>query len=77
MIDAENLKRSANLSRVSCESETFHAEICNFMKTILYIDSCVARDRSRTERLAQAYLQKRLVTGDARLETVALEDLFL
>ena len=47
------------------------------MKTVLYIDSCINRERSRTERLAQAYLQKRLAAGDSRVETIVLEELAL
>ena len=44
------------------------------MKNILCIDSCIDRARSRTERLAQACLNKRLALGDAQLETIVLED---
>ena len=44
------------------------------MKTLLYIDSCINREHSRTERLAQAYLHKRLAAGDAKVETVILEE---
>ena len=47
------------------------------MKNILYVDSCINRAVSRTERLAQAYLQKRMELGDAQLETVVLEDFSL
>ena len=43
------------------------------MKNILYIDSCINRAHSRTERLAQAYLQKCLAAGD-RIDTVTLEE---
>ena len=46
----------------------------HFMKNILYIDSCINRDHSRTERLAQAYLQKRLTGENAHIETIVLED---
>ena len=46
----------------------------NFMKHILYIDSCINRGSSRTERLAQAYLHKRMAAGDAELETIVLEE---
>ena len=44
------------------------------MKKILYIDSCINRTNSRTERLAGEYLKKRLASGDAELETIILED---
>ncbi len=44
------------------------------MKKILYVDSCINRSHSRTERLAQAYLRKRLTAEDAVLETIVLED---
>lgn len=47
------------------------------MKKILYIDSCVNRDRSRTECLAQAFLRKRLAAGDAEIETIVLEEFSL
>ena len=44
------------------------------MKKILYIDSCINISSSRTERLAKAYLAKRLAAGDAEVETVVLEN---
>lgn len=43
------------------------------MKKILYVDSCVNRDTSRTERLAQALLA-RLDGPDVEIETLVLED---
>lgn len=43
------------------------------MKKILYVDSCVNRDTSRTERLAQALLS-RLDGDDVQIETLVLED---
>lgn len=45
------------------------------VKKILYIDACIKRDSgSRTERLAQAYLQKCLAAQDCSLSTVILEN---
>ena len=43
------------------------------MKNILYIDSCINRPHSRTERLAQAYLQNRQEAGDV-LDVIVLEE---
>lgn len=43
------------------------------MKNILYIDSCINRDHSRTERLARAYLQKLRESGDV-LDVIVLEE---
>ena len=43
------------------------------MKKILYIDSCVNRESSRTERLAQALLE-RLEGEDVEIETLVLEN---
>ena len=43
------------------------------MKRILYVDANVNRQTSRTERLAQALLE-RLSSGDAVVETLVLED---
>lgn len=43
------------------------------MNHILYVDSCVNRETSRTERLARALLD-RLDTADAQVTTVTLED---
>lgn len=43
------------------------------MKEILYVDSCVNRDKSRTERLAQALLA-RLTGPDVHVQTLVLED---
>lgn len=45
------------------------------MKKILYVDSCVNRDTSRTERLAQALLE-RLDGHEVEIETLVLEDEF-
>ena len=46
------------------------------MKTVLYVNACVTRNvASRTNRLAQAYLDKRC--NDCRIETVVLEQLSL
>lgn len=42
------------------------------MKNILYVDACVHRDTSRTEKLAQALLD-RLQGPDAQIESVVLE----
>lgn len=48
------------------------------MKTILYVNACVKRDvDSRTGRLAQAYLKKRLENQDCRVSTLALEDIIM
>ena len=48
------------------------------MKTLLYVNACVTRNvESRTNRLAQAYLKKRLETQSCHIETVVLEDLSL
>ena len=43
------------------------------VKKILYVDACVNRDTSRTERLAQALLE-RLDGPDVEIETLVLED---
>ena len=43
------------------------------MKKILYVDSCVNRETSRTERLAQALLA-RLDGPDVEIDTLVLED---
>lgn len=48
------------------------------MAKLLYVDACVTRDvESRTRRLAQAYLQKRLTEHACEVETVVLETLAL
>lgn len=47
------------------------------MKTILYLDSCIHRENSRTERLAQAYLTRQLAARECQLQTVILEELDL
>ena len=44
------------------------------MKKLLYVDSCVNRETSRTERLAQVLLERLLEQGDYELETLVLED---
>ena len=44
------------------------------MKKLLYVDACVNRGTSRTERLAQALLGRLMAQGDWELETVVLED---
>ncbi len=44
------------------------------MKNLLYIDGCVSRENSRTEKLAQACLRRILASDDCRMETVVLED---
>ena len=44
------------------------------MKTLLYVDACVNRQTSRTERLAQALLGRLMEEGEWNLETVVLED---
>ena len=43
-------------------------------KRILYVDACVNRDTSRTEKIAQALLERVIAAGD-ELETLILEDL--
>lgn len=48
------------------------------MKKILYVSACVKRDiDSRTERLAQAYLQKCLELQDCSITTVHLENIVM
>ena len=44
------------------------------MKKLLYVDSCVNRATSRTERLAQALLERLMAKGDYELETLVIED---
>ena len=44
------------------------------MKTLLYVDACVNRQTSRTERLAQALIGRLMEEGEWNLETVVLED---
>ena len=44
------------------------------MKKLLYIDACVNRDVSRTERLAQALLKVMNKDGEYEIETLCLED---
>lgn len=44
------------------------------MKTLLYVDACVNRETSRTERLAQALLGRLLQQGEWELEAVVLEE---
>jgi FMN-dependent NADH-azoreductase len=45
------------------------------MPTLLYVNACVKREiPSRTNRLAQAYLKKRLETRSWTLQTVTLEE---
>lgn len=44
------------------------------MKRVLYVDACVNRDISRTERLAQALLERLRDEQDAQVETIVLED---
>ena len=44
------------------------------MGKLLYIDACVNRETSRTERLAQALLERLVAQGDWELETLVLED---
>lgn len=41
---------------------------------ILYVDACVNRSTSRTERLAQALLARLKAQGDANVTTLILED---
>ena len=46
------------------------------MKNILFVNACIKREAaSRTNVLAQAYLQKALAGGDCRLSTIHLEEL--
>jgi FMN-dependent NADH-azoreductase len=48
------------------------------MTTLLYVNACVKREtESRTKRLAQAYLAKRLEAQPCNVETIVLEDLSL
>ena len=44
------------------------------MKKLLYVDACVNRSTSRTERLARALLGRLVAEGDWELEEVVLED---
>ena len=44
------------------------------MKQLLYIDACVNRPTSRTEKLAQVLLDRLMEQGDWELETLVLED---
>lgn len=44
------------------------------MKRVLYVDACVNRAISRTERLAQALLTRLREEQDAQVETIVLED---
>jgi len=44
------------------------------MKTLLYVDACVNRQTSRTERLAQALIGRLMEEDEWNLETVVLED---
>ena len=44
------------------------------MKRLLYVDACVNRETSRTERLAQVLLGRLLEQGDWELETLVLEN---
>ncbi len=41
---------------------------------LLYIDACINRDTSRTERLAQAFLTKHQETSPCKIRTVILEE---
>lgn len=47
------------------------------MKKLLYIDSCVLRETSRTKRIADALVEHLLSTGELVLEQLVLEDLGL
>lgn len=47
------------------------------MKKLLYIDSCVLRETSRTKRIADALVEHLLSTGEYVLEQLVLEDLGL
>ncbi len=44
------------------------------MKKLLYVDSCVNRETSRTERLAQVLVGRLVDEGGYKLETLVLED---
>lgn len=44
------------------------------MKKVLYVDACVNRGTSRTERLAQVLLERLAAEQDAQIETLVLED---
>ena len=43
------------------------------MKKLLYIDSCVLRETSRTKRIADALVEHLLSTGEYVLEQLVLE----
>ena len=47
------------------------------MKRLLYIDSCVLRETSRTKRIADALVEHLLSTGEYVVEQLVLEDLCL
>ena len=44
------------------------------MKKLLYINACINRQDSRTDRLAQAWIEKKLSTGMYQLQTVVLAE---
>ena len=44
------------------------------MKTLLYVDACVNRETSRTERLAQALLARLVAEEGYEVQTLVLED---
>ncbi len=47
------------------------------MKKVLYVDGCINRKTSRTEVLAQEYLNEVIKNGECEVETIILEDLHL
>ena len=44
------------------------------MKKLLYINACINREDSRTDRLAQAWIEKKLSSGEYQLQTVVLAE---
>lgn len=44
------------------------------MKKILYVNACINPSDSRTDLLAQAYLEKQLETGNVEIQTVQLAE---
>jgi FMN-dependent NADH-azoreductase len=44
------------------------------MKKLLYINACINKEDSRTDRLARAWIEKKLSTGEYQLQTVVLAE---
>ena len=44
------------------------------MKKLLYINGCINPECSRTDRLAQAYLEKKAASGEYQIKTLRLAD---